>query len=98
MTNSASSTKTEEVLDAVRSIIQEVVGDDIEMLGPIDLNTSFNYDLELESIELVALSEKLQERYGDKVDFVSWMSKKSLDEMIALTVGELVAFIVESLD
>lgn len=97
MTDATSSTKTDEVLNTVRSIIQEVVGDDYEMLGPIDLTTSFNNDLELESIELVAMAEKLQERYGEKVNFVDWMSKKSLDEMVGLTVGELVAFIVKSL-
>jgi acyl carrier protein len=97
VTDATSSTKTDEVLNTVRSIIQEVVGDDYEMLGPIDLTTSFNNDLELESIELVAMAEKLQERYGEKVNFVDWMSKKSLDEMVGLTVGELVAFIVKSL-
>jgi acyl carrier protein len=97
MTDTDDSAKTGEVLDTVRAIIKEVVGDDYEMLGPIDLTTSFNNDLELESIELVALSEKLQEIYGDKVNFVEWMSQKTLDEMIGLTVGELVAFIAGSI-
>ena len=97
MNEGTSSAITEEVLNTVREMIKQVVGDDFEMLAPIDLGTSFNNDLELESIELVTLAEKLQERYGEKVDFVNWMSKKSLDEMIGLTVGDLVAFIVESL-
>ena len=58
------------------------------------LETSFEKDLELESIEFVALAEKLQERYGKSVDFVGWLSSKELDEIIGLTVGELVEFIV----
>ena len=43
--------------------------------------------------EFVALAEKLQAHYGAQVDFVGWISTKQLDEIIALTVGDLVAFI-----
>ena len=57
------------------------------------MDTSFNADLELESIEFVALAEKLQHRYGERIDFVGWISNKSLDDIIALTVGDLVRFI-----
>jgi acyl carrier protein len=58
------------------------------------METSFAKDLELESIEFVALAEKLQERYGKGVDFVGWLSGKVLDEIIGLTVRELVEFVV----
>jgi len=58
------------------------------------MTSSFNRDLELESIEFVALAEKLQQHYGAKVDFVAWISTKELDQIIALTVGELVEFIL----
>ena len=54
-------------------------------------------DLELESIEFVALAEALQNRYGAQVDFVSWISQKELDEIIDLTVGDVVQFISECL-
>jgi acyl carrier protein len=37
------------------------------------------------------------ERYGSQVDFVAWVAEMDLDEIIALTVGELVDFIVTSL-
>ena len=97
MSDGTHNATTEDVLAAVREMIVEVVGDDIEMLGPIDLDTSFNNDLELESIELVALAEKVQGKYGDKFNFADWTSKKSLDEIIALTVGDLVTYIVESI-
>ena len=59
----------------------------------ITRQTSFAEDLELESIEFVALAEQLQERYGDDVDFVGWLSDKELDDIIALRVGDLVTFI-----
>jgi acyl carrier protein len=72
------------------------MGEDYVADIDIDLDTSFNADLEVESIEFVALSEVLRERYGDEVDFVAWIADMEVDEIIALTVGELVAFIVES--
>jgi acyl carrier protein len=84
----------ERVLTTVSELIHEVIGDG--GLGPpITLETSFNRDLELESIEFVALAEKLQERYGRRVDFVRWLSGKELDAIIALRVGDLVELILE---
>jgi len=41
----------------------------------------------------VALAEKLQETYGERVDFVSWLSQMELDAIIGLTVGDVVEFI-----
>ena len=84
----------EDVLDAVAGFIHEIVGEDFELEDPITEATSFSDDLELESIEFVALAELLQKRYGEKVDFVGWISHKELDEIIALKVGDLVEFIL----
>jgi acyl carrier protein len=84
----------EEVLATVARLIAEVVGEEWMEDRAITMETSFEKDLELESIEFVALAEKLQERYGKGVDFVGWLSGKELDEIIGLTVGDLVEFIV----
>ncbi|MCU4187007.1 acyl carrier protein [Acidiferrimicrobium sp. IK] len=82
------------VLSDVVAMITEVIGPD-ELVG-IDIgdDTSFQEDLEVESIEFVALSEQLMARYGAEVDFVGWMASMELDEIIALTVGDLVDFVV----
>jgi acyl carrier protein len=82
-----------EILSTVEKLIVEVVGEEIALTTPITMTTSFNADLELESIEFVALAEKLQQHYGKDVDFVGWISKQELDQIIGLTVGELVEFI-----
>lgn len=95
-TSTATEPTTESVLEEVRLLLVEVIGDDFLLDTEIELDTSFNEDLELESIEFVALSERLLQRYGDQVDFVAWMADMELDEIIALTVGELVDFIVSS--
>jgi acyl carrier protein len=87
----------QDTLERLAGFIREVIGeewaDDIE----IEARTSFNSDLELESIEFVALAEKLQEHYGKRVDFVGWLSGKDINEIIQLTVGDLVTFIVSCL-
>lgn len=83
----------DEILRTVEQAIVEIAGDELLLAGPITMATSFNADLELESIEFVALAEKLQAHYGTSVDFVGWISAKELDQIIALTVGELVEFI-----
>ncbi len=90
--------RRDEVLQTVARLIAEVVGDEWMQWGEnkaITVETSFSGDLELESIEFVALAEKLQQQYGRGVDFVGWLSGKELDEIITLRVGQLVDFIVE---
>jgi acyl carrier protein len=87
---------TTDILSTVERLLVEVAGDELTLAGPITLSTSFNVDLELESIEFVALAEKLQLHYGPSVDFVGWISGKELDQIIALTVGDLVDFIARA--
>jgi acyl carrier protein len=82
------------VLADLERILVEVIGDDLLLDGPLEMTTSFDEDLQLESIEFVALSERLLETYGEQVDFVGWLAELELDEIVALTVGELVRFVV----
>ena len=84
----------EEVLGTVSRLLREVMDDHAELGPPIGMATSFSNDLELESIEFVALAKKLQERYGTRIDFAGWLSGMELDQILALSVGDLVEFIV----
>lgn len=63
----------------------------------IEEGTTFHGDLELESIDLVTLSGKLREHYGERVNFATFVAGLELDEIIALTVGELAGHVVASL-
>ena len=83
----------EAIKDEVARLITEVVGEEYLLDIAIDLTTSFNEDLEIESLEFVGLAEKLTERYGERVDFVGWFAELDLEEIIDLTVGDLVDFI-----
>jgi acyl carrier protein len=86
-----------EVLAEVTTLLGAIVGEQYLLDLEITMETSFNDDLALESVDFVALSTALQERYGDQVDFVAFMAGLELDELTNLRVGQLVSHIVESL-
>ncbi|HEY2443315.1 MAG TPA: acyl carrier protein [Streptosporangiaceae bacterium] len=82
-----------DVLGEVVSILIEVVGEDFLLDTEITPDTTFSDDLALESIEMVALAEKLQERYGERVNFVSFIGDMDLDEIMDMTVGKLAGYV-----
>lgn len=87
----------DEVLITLAALIRAVIGEPWAEDVPITFDTSFNRDLELESIEFVALAERLQMEFGSRVDFGAWLADKELDEIVNLRVGEVVDFIVTCL-
>ncbi len=87
----------DQILDRLAAAIREVIGEGWADDVPITRTTSFNRDLELESIEFVALAERLQTEYGERVDFAGWLADKDLDQIISLRVGEVVDFICRCL-
>ena len=89
--------RQDEVLEQVAVLVREVIGEEWAGDIPITMTSSFADDLELESIEFVALAERLKQKYGKKVDFAGWLAKKELQEIIALKVGDLVELIVQCL-
>ncbi len=81
-------------IDAMlRAILDEYGLDDAE----IAMDTKFHDDLELESIDLVTLAGKLEERYGSSVNFAEFIAELELEEIIALTVGKLVEYVATAL-
>ncbi|OEV30921.1 acyl carrier protein [Streptomyces nanshensis] len=82
-----------DIAGMLRELLEEYGLDEAE----IGRETTFHDDLELESIDLVSLSGSLREHYGDRVNFAEFVADLELDEIIALTVGQLVDFVVESL-
>ena len=85
----------EATLTVVSRMVGEVVGEDWEFEEPITMDTTFDKDLELESIEFVALAERLSEEYGSDVDFVAWLAGMEFDQIVNLKVGDVVRFIDE---
>jgi acyl carrier protein len=83
----------DQIIGEIGRIVTEVIGDDYTLDTEISASTAFIGDLELESIEFVSLASRLQDLYGPRVDFVSFVAELEMDEMTDLTVGELADFI-----
>lgn len=87
----------EEILTDIRTMLTEIIGVEYALSLDIGMDTSFDADLELESIEFVKLSTMLADHYGNRIDFVAFLADKALDKIIALKVGEVVNYIAGSL-
>lgn len=87
----------DEVVATIGLLLVEVVGEDYLLGIEIGPDTSFADDIELESIDLVALTEQLELTYGEDVDFAGWIAEQELDDIIALTVGDLARFVTSSI-
>jgi acyl carrier protein len=80
----------ETILADVTRMLAEVIGDDyLEEVG-VTMDTAFSGDLELESIEFVALAGLMKAHYGGDVDFVGFLADMDLHQIIALRVGQVV--------
>jgi acyl carrier protein len=97
VTVEAQAATEEAVLEVVRTMIVAVVGEDYLLDMEIDMETSFEDDLEMESIEFVKLGARLTEHYGGAIDFAAFLADKDLDEIIEMRVGTVVTYIVEAL-
>jgi Phosphopantetheine attachment site. len=86
-------TPNDDVLAEVIQMLVDVVGEDFLLDVEVTRDTTFSEDLALESIEFVALTERLQQRYSGQVDFTAFIAGMDLEEIIAMTVGHLVSYI-----
>jgi acyl carrier protein len=94
-------TRTGPLFDEVRATVEEAIVDVVgrpyweECEG--GLQSTFAEDIELESMEVMEIAERLIDHYAGRVDFVAWFSDMELEDMIELTVGDVVDFVVTSL-
>ncbi len=62
----------------------------------ITMESRFQDDLELESIEMIALGDAVKTHYAQldqnqiDVDFAGWLSQLSIEQLMELSVGDLV--------
>lgn len=86
------------IVDDITALLVDVIGDEFLLDADVTPETTFSHDLELESIEFVALAEKLQERYAGRVDFTAFLAGLEIDEILALSIGQLAGHIARSLE
>ncbi len=86
-----------QVLEEVSAALREAIGEDYVFDMEITAGTKFDQDLEMESIEFVNFAERIQQLYGDRVDFVRLLAGSRFEEIRAMRVGDLVSYIADSL-
>lgn len=74
-------------------ILLEVTRESAEWAAAITPNARLEVDLGMESIELLALAELLQSRYGERVDLPAFVAGLDIDRIIGLSVADLVDFV-----
>ena len=75
-------------------------------IGELDINmqSRFQDDLELESIEMIALGDAVKTYYNKldrneiDVDFAAWLSQLSIEQLMELSVGDLVKWLYDVLN
>jgi acyl carrier protein len=82
-----------ELLAQIAGLLQEVTGEDAEWSARIGPATRLDGDLLLDSVELVALSVALERRYGGPVDLAGFVADLDIDQIIALTIADVAAFV-----
>jgi acyl carrier protein len=87
----------ERLLTEFTEMLVAVMGEEILLAVEVTADTEFEADLGIESIELVALTEQIRLRYGDRVDMIAFFADRGLDELMNLTVGDFLEHIAASI-
>jgi acyl carrier protein len=85
------------IVGQIAAVIRDAVAEDWIQEFAIGPDTSFNDDLELESIEFVTIASGLQQHFGSGIDLISWLSTRGFDQLIALRVGHIAEFVAHAL-
>jgi acyl carrier protein len=85
------------VIPQIRQIVTEIIGEDAAELLDFTEESAFILDLEMDSIQLIHLVGRVNDCYGGQVDFVGWLSAKPVEDLPALTVGDVVRFVEEGI-
>jgi hypothetical protein len=68
-------------------------GDGSLLTAGVSAATRLEGDLGLDSLDVVALASLLRDRYGPAVDLVGYVAGLGIDEIIELTVGDVLGYV-----
>lgn len=88
--------ENQEIFSTLNQFITEIIGEEFVEDMDIKPESSFTRDLEMDSIEIVAFSEKVKAHFGEKIDFTGWLSGMDIDELIALTLNDIIKYIADA--
>jgi acyl carrier protein len=76
--------------DVLAAALADVTGLDAAAIAPA---ARLDDELRIDSLEFAALGERLRDRYGDQIDLIGYVARLDLDQLIALTVADLVSYL-----
>lgn len=80
----------------IAALLREVTGEDEHWLASLGPHTRLDADLLLESIEFAQLGGALARRYGEQIDLVGHVATLELDQIIALTIADVAAYVASA--
>lgn len=80
-------------LAELSAMLAAVTGEDQRWERALAPGSRLEADLRLDSLEIAALARRLRDRYGPAVDLPGYLAGLSMDELVALTVGDLLAYL-----
>lgn len=88
--------KKDEIYHILKHFLAEVIGEDTVEALDISRASVFTKDMEMDSIEIVSFAEKVKSKYGDKIDFIGWLSGMNMMDLYNLSLGQVVDFIADA--
>ena len=82
------------VLAELAGMLREVTGEDERWASAVTPASRLEGDLRLESVEITFLGQLMRERYGSGVDLAAFLASLNIDQIIGLTAGDLVAYVM----
>jgi len=86
-------TDAPDLLAELTGLLLRVTGEDERWAAAVTAESRLELDLKLESVEVAALAVALREAYGDAVDLDRLLAGLEIDELLALTVGDLAGYV-----
>lgn len=77
----------------IAALLREITAEGEQWLAALGPHTRLDADLLLESVELAELGDALARRYGGQVDLVGHVATLELDQIIALTIADVAAYV-----
>jgi acyl carrier protein len=81
------------LLAEVTAMLRQVTGEDTQWADRVTPASRIEADLGLDSLEVAALGGLLRDAHGEHVDLPSYLAGLDIDQIIALSVADLVAYV-----
>jgi acyl carrier protein len=94
---SRDSVNEQRLLAEITEILLKATGEDAQWGAILTTSSRLEGELGLDSLEVAALGDLLRDAYGERVDLPAFLAGLDIDQIIALTVGDLIGYVATAL-